>query len=64
MIKVKKAFRNCEQFFQKTAFSLVKSRLTLGSPGSVFVTMPKMPEYIGKWLVIGQIRPDKESEIS
>ena len=39
---------------QKTAFSLVKSRLALGSPGCLvvwlllFVTMPKMAEYAEK----------------
>ena len=36
--------------FQITAFSLVKSRLALGSPGwlLLFVTMPKMTEYTEK----------------
>ena len=35
---------------QKTAFSLVKSRLALGSPGwlLLLVTMPKMAEYTEK----------------
>ena len=36
---------------QKTAFSLVKSRLALGSPGWLVVTMPKMAQYTGKWLL-------------
>ena len=36
---------------QKTAFSLVKIRLALGSPGWLVVTMPKMAQYTGKWLL-------------
>ena len=40
---------------EKTAFSLVKSRLALGSPGCLLVclgvTMPKMTEYTEKWLL-------------
>ena len=39
---------------EKTAFSLVKSRLALGSPGCLFVclgvTKPKMVQYTEKWL--------------
>ena len=40
---------------EKTAFSLVKSRLALGSPGCLFVclgvTMPKRAQYTEKWLL-------------
>ena len=43
-------------FLQKTAFSLVKSRLALGSSswmfGCLFVTMPKMASFTWKWLWI------------
>ena len=35
---------------QKTAFSLVKSRLALGSPGCLIVTMPEMANFAEKWL--------------
>ena len=45
--------------FQFTTFAkdclltLVKSRLALGSPGCrSFVTMPKMAQYTGKWLLL------------
>ena len=43
-------------FLQKTAYlTLVKSRLALGSPGwlvvRLFVTMLKMAQYTGKWLL-------------
>ena len=31
---------------------LVKNRLALGSPGCLFVTMPKMAQYTGKWLLL------------
>ena len=32
--------------------TLVKNRLALGSPGCLFVTMPKMGQYTGKWLLL------------
>ena len=44
------------QLLQKTAFSLVKSRLALGSPSWLFVCLvgchhAKMAQYTGKWLL-------------
>ena len=51
------AFAECPLtfFLQKTAILLVRSWLALGSPGWLFiwlvVTMPKMAQYIGKWLL-------------
>ena len=48
MANVKSTFR---WFLQKTTFSLVKSRLALELPGCLFVTMPKMAQYTGKWLL-------------
>ena len=43
------------RFFLKSAFSLVKSRLALGSTGCFVIvcglaTMPKMAKYTGRWL--------------
>ena len=32
--------------------TLVKKRLALGSPGCLLVTMPKMAQYTGKWLLL------------
>ena len=48
MANVKSTFR---WFLQKTTFSLVKSRLALGSPGYLFVAMSKMAQYTGKWML-------------
>ena len=40
---------------QKTAFSMVKSKIALGSAswlfGCLFVTMPKMTKYTENWLL-------------
>ena len=42
-----------DQILQKTAFfTLVKKGLALGSSGCLLVTMPRMVQYTGKWLLL------------